>query len=104
MASGRNVRHSNGSWSPSWGSWRTGRLYMGSRPTSQPRAVTGSPVTRALHGLTGLPALVEDRFGRLRSWAGPDRPDPYPEPDPVRQNALLNEAAREAGPTWIGGG
>ncbi|MFE6163715.1 PucR family transcriptional regulator [Streptomyces sp. NPDC056486] len=60
-------------------------------------------VTRALHGLTGLPALVEDRFGRLRSWAGPSRPDPYPEPDPVRQDALLNAAARQAGPTRIKG-
>ncbi|MDX3056935.1 helix-turn-helix domain-containing protein [Streptomyces sp. NE06-03E] len=60
-------------------------------------------VTRALHGLTGLPALVEDRFGRLRSWAGPSRPDPYPEPDPVRQDALLNAAAREAGPARIKG-
>lgn len=60
-------------------------------------------VTRALYGLTGLPALVEDRFGRLRSWAGPSRPDPYPEPDPVRQNALLNAAAREAGPARIKG-
>ena len=60
-------------------------------------------VTRALHGLTGLPALAEDRFGRLRSWAGPSRPDPYPEPDPVRQNALLNAAAREARPTRIEG-
>ncbi|MFD8727079.1 PucR family transcriptional regulator [Streptomyces sp. NPDC059611] len=60
-------------------------------------------VTRALYALTGLPALVEDRFGRLRSWAGPQRPDPYPEPDPVRQTALLNKAAREAGPTRIEG-
>ncbi|MFF1696441.1 PucR family transcriptional regulator [Streptomyces sp. NPDC058257] len=60
-------------------------------------------VTRALHGLTGLPALVEDRFGRLRSWAGPSRPDPYPEPDPVRQDELLHAVAREAGPTRIKG-
>ncbi|MGW1521674.1 hypothetical protein [Streptomyces sp. NPDC002287] len=45
--------------------------------------------TRALHKLTGLPALVEDRFGRLKSWSGPGRPDPYPEPDPVRQNDML---------------
>ncbi|MFD6333814.1 PucR family transcriptional regulator [Streptomyces niveus] len=58
-------------------------------------------VTRALHGLTGLPALVEDRFGRLRSWAGPSRPDPYPEPDPARWDELLHTAAREAGPTRI---
>ncbi|MFC8225100.1 PucR family transcriptional regulator [Streptomyces sp. NPDC057287] len=58
-------------------------------------------VTHALHGLTGLPALVEDRFGRLRSWTGPSRPDPYPEPDPVRQDELLNAVAREAGPARI---
>ncbi|MEV7404878.1 helix-turn-helix domain-containing protein [Streptomyces sp. NPDC091267] len=58
-------------------------------------------VTHALHGLTGLPALVEDRFGRLRSWTGPSRPDPYPEPDPVRQDELLHAVARESGPARI---
>ncbi|MFK0286894.1 PucR family transcriptional regulator [Streptomyces sp. NPDC090499] len=55
-------------------------------------------ITRALHRLTGLPALVEDRFGRLRSWTGPGRPDPYPEPDPVRQDELLHAVARQTGP------
>ncbi|MFD6620180.1 transcriptional regulator, partial [Streptomyces albidoflavus] len=55
-------------------------------------------VTRALHGLTGLPALVEDRFGRLRAWSGPGRPAPYPEPDPLRQDEMLHVVAREAGP------
>ncbi|MET9150999.1 PucR family transcriptional regulator [Streptomyces griseoflavus] len=59
-------------------------------------------VTRALHGLTGLPALVEDRFGRLRSWSGPSRPDPYPEPDPGRQDEMLHAVAREAGPVRMG--
>ncbi|WP_199272944.1 helix-turn-helix domain-containing protein [Streptomyces broussonetiae] len=58
-------------------------------------------VTRALHGLTGLPALVEDRFGRLRSWTGPSRPVPYPEPDPVRQDEMLHAVARQAGPVRI---
>lgn len=58
-------------------------------------------VTRALHGLTGLPALVEDRFGRLRSWTGPSRPIPYPEPDPVRHNEMLHAVAREMGPVRI---
>ncbi|MCG7208918.1 helix-turn-helix domain-containing protein [Streptomyces arenae] len=58
-------------------------------------------VTRALHGLTGLPALVEDRFGRLRSWTGPGRPVPYPEPDPVRQEDMLHAVAREAGPVRV---
>ncbi|KUJ42318.1 transcriptional regulator [Streptomyces sp. NRRL F-5122] len=55
-------------------------------------------ITHALHGLTGLPAVVEDRFGRLRSWTGPNRPDPYPEPDPVRQDEMLHAVAREVGP------
>ncbi|MGW5304110.1 PucR family transcriptional regulator [Streptomyces griseoluteus] len=58
-------------------------------------------VTRALHRLTGLPALVEDRFGRLRSWTGPGRPDPYPEPDPVRRGEMLHAVAREAGPVRV---
>ncbi|MEV6117446.1 helix-turn-helix domain-containing protein [Streptomyces sp. NPDC052109] len=58
-------------------------------------------VTRALHGLTGLPALVEDRFGRLRSWTGPSRPIPYPEPDPVRQDEMLHAVAKETGPVRI---
>ncbi|MFD6467748.1 PucR family transcriptional regulator [Streptomyces goshikiensis] len=58
-------------------------------------------LTRALHGLTGLPALVEDRFGRLRSWSGPDRPDPYPEPDPVRQDEMLYAVGRQAGPVRV---
>lgn len=58
-------------------------------------------ITRALHELTGLPALVEDRFGRLRSWTGPSRPDPYPEPDPVRRDEMLRAVAREAGPVRI---
>ncbi|MFJ9210223.1 hypothetical protein [Streptomyces sp. NPDC102264] len=57
--------------------------------------------TRALHRLTGLPALVEDRFGRLRSWTGPSRPDPYPEPDPVRQDEMLHAVARQVGPLRI---
>ncbi|MEU8577122.1 helix-turn-helix domain-containing protein [Streptomyces asoensis] len=59
-------------------------------------------VTRALHGLTGLPALVEDRFGRLRSWTGPGRPVPYPEPDPARQDETLHDIARQAGPVRTG--
>ncbi|MGW5539314.1 PucR family transcriptional regulator, partial [Streptomyces sp. NPDC004009] len=58
-------------------------------------------VTRALHRLTGLPALVEDRFGRLRTWTGPGRPDPYPEPDPFRQDEMLHAVEREAGPVRI---
>ncbi|MFF0189043.1 PucR family transcriptional regulator [Streptomyces sp. NPDC005244] len=58
-------------------------------------------ITRALHRLTGLPALVEDRFGRLRSWTGPGCPDPYPEPNPERQDEMLHSVACQAGPVRI---
>lgn len=58
-------------------------------------------VTRALHRLTGLPALVEDRFGRLRSWSGPSRPASYPEPDPVHRDEMLHAVARQTGPVRI---
>jgi len=35
-------------------------------------------VALAVHQLTGQPVAIEDRFGNLWAWAGPDRPDPYP--------------------------
>jgi sugar diacid utilization regulator len=54
-------------------------------------------VARALHGLTGLPVAVEDRFGNLRAWAGPDKPDPYPKGDPHRRSELLRQAAISGG-------
>ncbi|CBG75404.1 MULTISPECIES: PucR family transcriptional regulator [Streptomyces] len=58
-------------------------------------------ITSAVHELTGFPVLVEDRFGRLRSWTGPGRPDPYPEPDPARREEMLREVARRGGPVRI---
>ncbi|MDI9835126.1 helix-turn-helix domain-containing protein [Streptomyces sp. KAU_LT] len=58
-------------------------------------------IVRALHELTGFPVLVEDRFGRQRSWTGPDRPDPLPEPDPVRHEEMIQHAARLGGPVRI---
>ncbi|MFH8498634.1 PucR family transcriptional regulator [Streptomyces coeruleorubidus] len=58
-------------------------------------------ITGALHALTGFPVLVEDRFGRLRSWTGPGRPDPYPEPDPARHEEMLQGVARRGGPVRI---
>ncbi|MFD6289656.1 PucR family transcriptional regulator [Streptomyces sp. NPDC060205] len=58
-------------------------------------------ITQALYEITGLPALSEDRFGNLRSWAGPDRPDPYPVRSPTHQDAMLRQVAREAGPVRV---
>jgi sugar diacid utilization regulator len=58
-------------------------------------------ITRALHELTGLPVLIEDRFGNLRSWAGPDRPASYPVRTPARQEDMLRQAALAVEPVRI---
>jgi hypothetical protein len=54
-------------------------------------------IARTLHELTGLAVAVEDRFGNLRAWAGPGRPDPYPKADPRRRGDILRQAAQRGG-------
>ncbi|MFE5890511.1 PucR family transcriptional regulator [Streptomyces sp. NPDC056462] len=58
-------------------------------------------ITQALYELTGLSALIEDQFGNLRSWAGPDRPDPYPVRSSTSQEEMLSQVAHEAGPVRV---
>ncbi|MFI6661420.1 PucR family transcriptional regulator [Streptomyces sp. NPDC050523] len=58
-------------------------------------------ITQALYELTGLPALIEDQFGNLRSWAGPDRPDPHPVRSSAHQEEMLRQVSREAGPVRV---
>jgi sugar diacid utilization regulator len=53
-------------------------------------------IARAVHRLTGLPVAVEDVFGNLHAWAGPDRPQPYPVPHP-RTRAEVIRHAQHAG-------
>jgi hypothetical protein len=55
-------------------------------------------IARTLFELTGFPVAVEDRFGNLRAWAGPDRPDPYPKADARKRAHLLRQARREGRP------
>jgi sugar diacid utilization regulator len=55
-------------------------------------------IAAAVHELTGRPAAVEDRFGNLRAWAGPDRPDPYPKDDADGREELLRRAVARPGP------
>lgn len=55
-------------------------------------------IARTVFELTGYPVAVEDRFGNLRAWAGPDRPDPYPKPDARKRAHLLRQARREGRP------
>jgi sugar diacid utilization regulator len=55
-------------------------------------------ISDALHRLTGLRVAVEDRFGNLRAWAGPNRPEPYPRPSARRRSEVLADARRNPRP------
>jgi sugar diacid utilization regulator len=55
-------------------------------------------ISDALHRLTGFRVAVEDRFGNLRAWAGPDRPEPYPRPSARRRSEVLADARRNRRP------
>jgi sugar diacid utilization regulator len=50
-------------------------------------------IAEALHKLTGLPVAVEDCFGNLRTWSGPDRPTPYPSSSTEAHEDVLRRAA-----------
>lgn len=54
-------------------------------------------IAEALHQATGLAVCAEDSFGHLRAWAGPGRPQPYPAPDPSRQEQLLHLLGTHSG-------
>ncbi|WP_233213441.1 PucR family transcriptional regulator [Mycobacterium hubeiense] len=51
-------------------------------------------IADALYELTGLTAGVEDRFGYLRAWAGPERPAPNPRPEAHRDEFLHTLSSR----------
>ena len=59
-------------------------------------------IAQAVYDLTDRPAAIEDRFGNLLAWSGPDRPDPYPKADPVERDRLLDRAMSAAGPVQEG--
>jgi DNA-binding PucR family transcriptional regulator len=55
-------------------------------------------IARAVHELTGYRVAVEDRYGNLRAWAGPNKPDPYPKDPPAKREQMLRRALREGRP------
>jgi hypothetical protein len=59
-------------------------------------------IAQAVYELTDRPAAIEDRFGNLLAWAGPDRPDPYPKAGPAQRDRLLGRAMAAAGPVREG--
>ncbi len=59
-------------------------------------------IADALHRLTGLAVCVEDRFGNLDAWAGPERPVRYPKPNPRQRERFLRSLSTESGPVRSG--
>lgn len=60
-------------------------------------------IARAVHELTGLPVAIEDRYGNLKAWAGPQRPEPYPKESSRRRDELLRRARESSRPIREGG-
>lgn len=54
-----------------------------------------SGIAQVLHELTHRPVAIEDRYGNLRAWAGPDEPTPYPKLPARQQEALVNRLTAE---------
>ena len=59
-------------------------------------------IAQAVYELTDRAAAIEDRFGNLRAWAGPGRPDPYPKGHPDQRDRLLGRMMIASGPVREG--
>jgi hypothetical protein len=58
-------------------------------------------IVDALYEVTELPVAVEDRFGNLRTWSGPQRPDPYPKQTAHARGQLLHDLAAAGHPVRV---
>jgi hypothetical protein len=59
-------------------------------------------IVDALHRLTGRSVCVEDRFGNLRAWAGPERPLRYPKSTPIQRDRFLRQLFAQPGTVRTG--
>jgi DNA-binding PucR family transcriptional regulator len=55
-------------------------------------------LARAVHELTDHAIAVEDRYGNLLAWAGPERPASYPKQSLADRAAILEQARAEGQP------
>src|SRR6202047_648800 len=60
-------------------------------------------IADALNDLTGHSVGIEDRFGKLRCWAGRGHPHPYHKHMTDERDLLLHELAAQTGQARIGG-
>jgi serine phosphatase RsbU (regulator of sigma subunit)/anti-sigma regulatory factor (Ser/Thr protein kinase) len=55
-------------------------------------------IARAVYELTGYPVSVEDRYGNVRAWVGPEGSAPDPRGPQSRRDQILRRALREGRP------
>ena len=55
-------------------------------------------IADAVHDLTGLAVAVQDPFGNLRCWSGPEQAGHYPKPEPSNRDAVLRQAVHQGRP------
>ena len=60
-------------------------------------------IARAVHEVTNLPVVIEDRFGNMRAWAGPGQPQVYPKESAARRELLLRRLLGESASVWEAG-
>ncbi|WP_221043559.1 hypothetical protein [Mycobacterium senriense] len=70
-------------------------LFVGLRSAWSPRITTGVCSV-------GLAVCVEDRFGNLRAWAGPGRPERYGKPTSSQRDRFLRLLSGQPGPVRSG--
>ncbi len=60
-------------------------------------------IANAVHEVTGLPVILEDRFGNLRAWAGLSDPPSVSKDPPAQREQLLQRLLREGQSIWESG-
>jgi sugar diacid utilization regulator len=55
-------------------------------------------IAGAVHEVTGFPVAIEDRYGNLRAWAGPDQPDEYPKDASAQRELFVRRLLGEVRP------
>lgn len=60
-------------------------------------------IAQALHELTGFPVAIEDRYGNLQAWAGPDQPQVYSKDSRAGREQMLRRGLRAGRPLREGG-
>lgn len=55
-------------------------------------------IARAVHEVTDLAVAIEDRYGNLRTWVGPDQPELYPKESAAQREQKVKRLLREGSP------